>query len=132
MGDVLEAWRSAETAAYLSGVGAASVSDPSKAVLFREMAGAAEEQAGILAKNLKPVPAFTPSLRSRITAFLIDTFGPRAMRPVLSASKVRGVSVYGGRVQEGHPWPTSVEDVGRRHKSYGGGTLRAGVFGVND
>ena len=36
------------------------------------------------------------------------------MKPVLSASKVRGVSV------------------GRRHKSYGGGTLRAGVFGVND
>jgi VIT1/CCC1 family predicted Fe2+/Mn2+ transporter len=54
------------------------------------------------------------------------------MKPVLSASKVRGVSVYGGKIEEGHPWPTSVEDVGRRHKSYGGGTLRAGVFGVND
>jgi VIT1/CCC1 family predicted Fe2+/Mn2+ transporter len=55
------------------------------------------------------------------------------MRPILSASKVRGVSVYGAKLQpEGHPWPTSVEDVGRRHKSYGGGTLRAGVFGVND
>jgi VIT1/CCC1 family predicted Fe2+/Mn2+ transporter len=55
------------------------------------------------------------------------------MRPVLSASKVRGVSVYRGKLEpEGHPWPTSVEDVGRRHKTYGGGTLRAGVFGVND
>ena len=56
------------------------------------------------------------------------------MRHVLSASKVRGVSVYRGKIDEpdGHPWPTSAEEVGRRHKSYGGGTLRAGVFGVND
>jgi VIT1/CCC1 family predicted Fe2+/Mn2+ transporter len=96
------------------------------------MADAAETQAGILAKSLKPVPAFAPSLRSRTTAFLIRTVGPRAMKPVLSASKVRGVSVYGGKIEEGHPWPTSVEDVGRRHKTYGSGTLRAGVFGVND
>jgi vacuolar iron transporter family protein len=132
MEDTLERWRSEKTAAYLSGAVAACEPDPAKARLFREMAGAAEEQAGILAKDLKQVPVFTPSLRSRITAFLIETFGPRAMRPVLSASKVRGVSVYSGKVQEGHPWPTSVEDVGRRHKSYGGGTLRAGVFGVND
>jgi len=132
MEDVLERWRSEKTAAYLSGAVAACEPDPAKARLFREMAGAAEEQAGILAKDLKQVPVYTPSLRSRITAFLIETFGPRAMRPVLSASKVRGVSVYSGRVQEGHPWPASVEDVGRRHKSYGGGTLRAGVFGVND
>jgi VIT1/CCC1 family predicted Fe2+/Mn2+ transporter len=65
--------------------------------------------------------------------FLIGIFGPRAMRHVLSASKVRGVSVYRGKAQpEGHPMPTSVEEVGRRHKTYGSGTLRAGVFGVND
>jgi len=96
------------------------------------MAHAAEEQAAILAKDLEPVPAFAPSLRSRVTASLIRIFGPRAMKPVLSDSKVRGVSVYGGKIEEGHPWPTSIEDVGRRHKSYGGGTLRAGVFGVND
>jgi VIT1/CCC1 family predicted Fe2+/Mn2+ transporter len=56
------------------------------------------------------------------------------MRPVLSASKVRGVSVYSGKkdAPAGHPWPTSVEDVGKRHRNFGGGTLRAGVFGVND
>ena len=96
------------------------------------MADAAETQAGILAKELGKVPPFDPSLRSRLTAFLIGIFGPRAMRPVLSASKVRGVSVYSGKLQTGHPWPTSVEDVGRRHHVLGGGTLRAGVFGVND
>ena len=62
-----------------------------------QMAEAAEEQAGILAKDLGAVPAFAPSLRPRLTASLVGMFGPRAMRPVLSASKVRGVSVYRGK-----------------------------------
>ncbi len=133
MEDTLARWQSEKTAAYLSSAVAAAESDPGKAKLFREMADAAETQAGILAKDLKQVPTFQPSLRSRLTAWLVGVFGPRAMKPVLSASKVRGVSVYGARLEsDGHPWPTSVEDVGKRHKSYGGGTLRAGVFGVND
>ncbi len=133
MEDALERWRSEKTAAYLSSAVADAEGDPAKAKLFREMAEAAEQQAGILAKELKPVPAFEPSLRSRLTASLIGMFGPRAMRHVLSASKVRGISIYGGKLPpEGHPWPTSVEEVGGRHRALGGGTLRAGVFGVND
>ena len=132
MEEVLQRWRSEKTAAYLSSAVAASEPDPKRAALFRQMAAAAEEQAGILAKDLPAVPSFEPSLRSRMTVYLVRLFGPRAMRPVLSASKVRGVSVYSGAVQEGHPWPTSVEEVGARHRAMGGGTLRAGVFGVND
>jgi VIT1/CCC1 family predicted Fe2+/Mn2+ transporter len=133
MQDTLERWQSEKTAAYLSGAVAAAEPDADKAKLFREMANAAETQAGILAKDLKQVPAFRPSLRSRLTAWLVGVLGPRAMKPILSASKVRGVSVYGAKIKpDGHPWPTSIEDVGRQHKSYGGGTLRAGVFGVND
>jgi len=133
MEDTLERWRSEKTAAYLSGAVAAAETDPAKAALFRQMEEAAEAQAAILAKDLGKVPLFEPSLRSKVTAFLIRTIGPRAMRPVLSASKVRGVSVYGAKLEpEGHPWPTSVEAVGARHRALGGGTLRAGVFGVND
>jgi len=140
MEETLERWRSEKTAAYLSGAVASVESDPTKAKLFRDMAAAAEQQAGILAKDLAQTPAFAPSLRSRITVFLLGVVGPRAMRHVLSASKVRGVSVYRGKMTagpegaeaQGHPWPTSTEDVGRRHKTYGTGTLRAGVFGVND
>ena len=97
------------------------------------MAAAAEEQAGLLAKDLSPPPAFVPSLRARLIALLVEIFGPRAIRGVLSASKVRGVSVYSGQAEPaGHPWPKSIEDVGRQHRNFGGGTLRAGVFGVND
>ncbi len=132
MEDTLDRWRAEKTAAYLSGAVASAERDPDKAKLFREMADAAETQAAILAKDLSEVPEFEPSLRSRLTASLVRTFGPRAMKPILSASKVRGVSVYSGKVQEGHPWPSSVEEVGARHRAMGGGTLRAGVFGVND
>ncbi len=133
MQDALERWRSEKTASYLANAVAAAEKDPGKAKLFRDMAEAAETQAGILAKELKEVPPFRPSLRSRLTASLVGIFGPRAMTPVLSASKVRGVSVYGAKLKsDGHPWPASVEQVGKRHRSYGGGTLRAGVFGVND
>ena len=133
MEGTLKRWQSEKTAAYLSNAVARAERDPNKAALFRKMSEAAEEQAGILAKDLGEVPAFYPSLRSRFTAFLIGLFGARAMRHVLSAAKVRGVSVYRAKAEaEGHPMPTSVEEVGQRHKSLGGGTLRAGVFGVND
>jgi hypothetical protein len=47
---------------------------------------------------------------------------------------VRGVSVYSGKTAApaGHPWPKTVEEVGPRHRTFGGGMLRAGVFDVND
>ena len=133
MEDALERWRSEKTAAYLSGAVAAAERDPAKAKLFREMAEAAETagrhpseraQAGPRVRAVAPVAA--------------DRLADRHVRSardaaVLSASKVRGISVYSGKLPpEGHPWPTSVEEVGARHRALGGGTLRAGVFGVND
>lgn len=141
MEDVLERWKSEKTAAYLSGAVAANERDPKRAKLFRKMAEAAEAQAAILAKDLEQVPSFTPSMRSRIMVFLLGILPPRAMRTALSAHKVRGISVYRSRTEEPkpeavdiatHPWPTSVDDIGRQHKNYTSGTLRAGVFGVND
>jgi vacuolar iron transporter family protein len=134
VGKTLERWRSEKTAAFLSSAVAAAEPDPAKAALFKDMEAAAEEQAGILAQDLGRTPDFAPSLRSRLIAGCIAAFGPRAMRPILSATKVRGVSVYSGKTEApaGHPWPKTVEDVGGRHRTFGGGMLRAGVFGVND
>jgi VIT1/CCC1 family predicted Fe2+/Mn2+ transporter len=133
MEDTLTRWQTEKTAAFLSGAVAAAEPDAKKAALFREMAKAVEDQAAILARDLRPVPAFAPSLRARLIASLLRIFGPRAMRPILSASKVRGVSVYSGPAEPpGHPMPTSIADVGHRHRGTGGGTLRAAVFGVND
>ena len=138
--DTLTRWRSEKTAAYLSTAVAAAERDPTRAKLFRDMAASAEKQAGILAKDLKPVPAFTPSLRARITVVPARHLRPARHAPC--AVRLEGARRLGlsrprwpprvERRREGHPWPTSVEEVGRQHKNYGSGTLRAGVFGVND
>lgn len=129
---LIERWRSEKTAAYLSRTVASAENDPRARKLFREMADAAEEQAGIIARAIEPLPAFSPSLRARLIASLVKKFGPRAARPILAAAKVRGVSVYSGAMRPGHPMPTRVEEIGKRHRGAGDGSLRAAVFGVND
>jgi VIT1/CCC1 family predicted Fe2+/Mn2+ transporter len=56
------------------------------------------------------------------------------MRAVLAAMKLRGLSIYSalsGSIA-GHAMPTSLAEVGARHRSTLGGSLRAAVFGVND
>src|SRR5262245_39442365 len=50
--DTLERWRSEKTAAFLSSAVAAAEPDQAKASLFKDMAAATEEQAGILAQDL--------------------------------------------------------------------------------
>jgi VIT1/CCC1 family predicted Fe2+/Mn2+ transporter len=54
------------------------------------------------------------------------------MRSVLAAMKLRGLSVYTAPVAGGHAMPTTLSDVGVRHRGSLGGNLRATVFGVND
>ena len=66
-------------------------------------------------------------------ARLVKRFGPKALRGVLTAMKLRGLSIYSAPlVSPGHPMPTSLEEVGARHRSSVGGNLRAVVFGMND
>ncbi|MFC2952980.1 VIT1/CCC1 transporter family protein [Marinicaulis aureus] len=129
--DHLDRWKSEKTAAYLSDAVADAEASPAGKKLFTSMAQAAEEQAEIIAKDFNP-PAFSPSPRARLIARLVRLFGPRAMRPILAAVKVRGVSFYSGPIiRPGHAMPTDVEKIGQRHQT-GGGSLRAAVFGVND
>jgi len=60
------------------------------------------------------------------------------MKGVLAAMKVRGMSIYsssahgGGAHAGGHPMPSSLDDIGRRHRGIAGGNLRAAVFGASD
>jgi vacuolar iron transporter family protein len=110
--------------------------DPARRALFLKLAAAAEEQAehwrAHAASGALP-RAFRPSLRARIVARLVRRFGPRSLRGVLAAMKLRGLSTYGSAVNApGHAMPTSATDVGARHRTSVGGNLRAAVFGVND
>ena len=130
-------WRAEMTAAYLSRAAARREADAGRKALFAKMAEEGEAQAAIIAKSLgSSPPAFAPSARARLIAGVVGVFGPRTARPLLAASKVRGLSVYSGRIvaplAAGHPMPTDVAAIGRRHRGAGGGSLRAAVFGVND
>jgi hypothetical protein len=105
--------------------------------LFRGLAGEAESQAAIWAESARKQgaavpPRYVPDARAKVVAALVRRHGPRAVRMVLAAMKVRGLSVY-THAQPGHPRPTSIEDMQARHRNVGtGGNLRAAVFGVND
>lgn len=77
------------------------------------------------------MPRLVPSGRARLVAALARAFGPRRLRAVLPALKIRGLSAWDVPAM-GHPTPLTVEDIGRSHHRSRGGTLRAAVFGVND
>ncbi len=107
--------------------------DPAKARLFLALAEAAEEQAGRWqATQPGRRRDFRPSTRARVVAALLRRASPRALRHVLAAMKLRGLSVYTAAAAPGHAMPTSVSQVGQRHRGVSGGNLRATVFGVND
>lgn len=133
----LESWKEEKRSAYLYRVISDAESGSVRQILFLELARAADKQAELWAvevlKTGVPLPAtYRPDLRSRIVVRLVRWLGPRRLRGVLAAMKVRGMSLYSEAVP-GHAIPTRLEEVGRRHKGIGiNGNLRAAVFGAND
>lgn len=128
-----EGWHEEKRSAYLYRVMAEAEAGTPRAELFSGLAAEAENQAEIWARQAGPaVPEYAPDLRARMVAALVRRYGPRPLRSVLVAMKVRGLSVY-SHAAPGHPLPTTLEEVGKRHRAVsGGGNLRAAVFGVND
>jgi vacuolar iron transporter family protein len=135
-----DSWYHEKESAWLYRQLAAAEPDPKKSELFLKLAAAAEEQAAKWQQaatrrtgRSPPERVFVPSLRARVVARLLKRFDPRSLRAVLAAMKLRGLSVYSApQAVAGHPMPTSLAQVGARHRSILGGSLRAGVFGVND
>ena len=139
-GPGLDSWYHEKESAWLYRRVAAAEPDPHRRRLFEQLATAAEEQAARWEQAAGRGAAgvahrvFTPSLRARIVARLLERFQPASLRAVLAAMKLRGLSVYSalsGTIA-GHAMPTSLAEVGARHRSSLGGSLRAAVFGVND
>ena len=135
----VDSWYHEKESAWLYRQVAAAETDPAKSALFLKLAAAAEEQATkwqLAAQRdggASGARLFVPSLRARIVARLLSRIDPRALRPVLAAMKLRGLSVYSApHAVAGHAMPTSLAQVGARHRSAFGGGLRAAVFGVND
>jgi VIT1/CCC1 family predicted Fe2+/Mn2+ transporter len=136
-GAELDSWYHERESAWLYREVARAEPDPRKSELFLKLAAAAEDQAlrweQTPAGRATPGRIFRPSLRARIVARLVRRFGPRSLRGVLAAMKLRGLSIYSAsQAPAGHAMPTSAREVGARHRSAVGGNLRATVFGVND
>jgi len=124
-----QSWQEEKQSAWLYRQIAAAEVDPRMRRLFLSLAEAAETQS----KQWSNDGAFKPAARARLVAALARRFGPRHLRPVLAAMKIRGLSAYDTVTVTGtHPMPVNVDDIGQRHKRFGGGNLRAAVFGVSD
>ena len=136
----LESWQEELGSAFLYRVCAEAETDGTRAELFRRLAGEAEAQGAIwraqlTARGHPPPPPYQPDRRTRLVAALVRRVGPRRMRAVLAAMKVRGMSIYGSAPvrDPGHAAPTASTGIEHRHRGLGGGgNLRAAVFGVND
>ncbi|HKE38507.1 MAG TPA: VIT1/CCC1 transporter family protein [Casimicrobiaceae bacterium] len=138
MSNPLESWTEEQRSAYLYRACAKAEAGTRNAELFTRLAGEAEAQAAIWRAQLtasgKPAPPpYAPDPRTRLVARMVDIFGPRRLRAVLSAMKVRGMAVYSRREPGGHVAPVPGAGIERRHRGLeGGGNLRAAVFGIND
>ncbi|MGH8677944.1 MAG: VIT1/CCC1 transporter family protein [Burkholderiales bacterium] len=133
----LQSWKEEMGSAFLYRVVADVERGTAREALFRELAKEAESQAEIWVKQLRDsggaVPErYSPDLRTRVVAALTRRMGPRALRGVLAAMKVRGMVLY-SRPDPRHFIPGASAGMEGRHRGLsGGGNLRAAVFGVND
>jgi VIT1/CCC1 family predicted Fe2+/Mn2+ transporter len=135
----LQSWQHEQRSVYLYRVIADKETAAHRKQLFVTLADEAQKQAVLwmdeAAKAGHALPSrYRPDSRARFVARLIRAYGPKRLKPVLAAMKIRGLSVYSNQRAEGfHPVPQSVEEVGASHSSTGNsGGLRAAVFGVND
>ncbi len=136
----LASWVEEQRSAFLYRACAEAEAGTVRADLFQRLAGEAEAQAAIwraqlTARGHPPPPPFVPDSRTQLVARLVRVLGPRRMKSVLAAMKVRGMAIYGTSLgaETGHAMPTATPTVEFRHRSLGqGGNLRAAVFGVND
>lgn len=139
MSHELDSWLEEKRSAYLYKLIAERERVASRQQLFSQLAREAENQAQLWAdlaqKSGERIPAnYQPELRARIIAWLISKLGASNIKPILAATKIRGLSVYSNSRKMGyHPTPNSVEEVGASHRgASNNGGLRAAVFGVND
>lgn len=119
-------WWEEKRSAYLYSVMAESETNILHKKLFLDLQKAADKQAGLwenkMRENNFPIPtAFKPDIRTRLIAALVRFFGAESLHSILSAMKIRGMSVFTRYHSE--------------HKHTGlnaSSNLRAAVFGVND
>jgi VIT1/CCC1 family predicted Fe2+/Mn2+ transporter len=128
-----------------------------RAILL-EMAKTEDRHAAVMAMRLKELGIALPKhrlgVRTRLLVALARIFGPKAVLPVIESMEARGTSSYRqpeqdpavqelaaderghfrtlGRMTRGQPGTVEIAQHESWHRTGGGGTLRATIFGVSD
>ena len=148
---LLANWKNELDSANLYSYLARLEEDDSHAAILQEMAEAEAVHAGVMARGLLTqgvtLPRHRVSFRTRILKTVARMLGPKAVYPLLHGTEISGSADYAGqdtataalageershartlgelsreRVSRGERW----------HRTAGGGSLRAAVFGVSD
>ncbi|MDB5037666.1 MAG: hypothetical protein JWQ35_1194 [Bacteriovoracaceae bacterium] len=140
--DHLESWKSEMQSAYLyDEMSKIEPLDSKRRWLFDKLASCARQQAITWARliseetpDTKEPLTFVPDFRTRLVKHLIHFFGPRAIKPVLSAMKLRGLATYYQLEKSATHEAPSAHSKEKAHRltNRGGNNLRAAVFGAND
>ena len=132
---ILKNWQEEKRSAYLYRKVASREVDTIRRKLFFELAAGADKQASIWEEKLKSNGGHTiafvykPDIRTKLVGGLIHAFGIESIRFILSAMKVRGMSVYSAS----HGSHLAAANLETRHKGLNtAGNLRAAVFGMSD
>jgi VIT1/CCC1 family predicted Fe2+/Mn2+ transporter len=148
---LLENWRNELDSADLYNFLARYEADSQRAGLMREMAEAEIRHADVMRHGLEEqgvrLPAFRVSFKTRVLKLLARIGGPRLIYPLLHGTEITGTADYAAQDAKtaalageershartlGEMSRTAVTTGERWHRTAGGGTLRAAVFGVND
>jgi vacuolar iron transporter family protein len=148
---LLENWRNELDSADLYRFLARKETDERRATLLQEMAQAEIRHAGVMQRGLQDqgitMPKYRPSFKTRFLKLAARLFGPSIVYPLLHHSEMGGTADYANQdantaalAPEERSHARTLGTLSREgavhgerwHRSGGGGTLRAAVFGVND
>src|SRR5436853_5521662 len=97
--EIYENWWEEKRSVYLYEVMAENEKNLLHKKLFADLKVAAEKQAGVwehkMRENHIDIPAqFVPNLRTLLVATLVKIFGTESLHFILSAMKIRGMSIF--------------------------------------
>lgn len=124
--ELYDNWHEEMRSVYLYQIMAENEGNILNKKLFHDLKIAANKQAHLWEEKIKhqgmqPPSKFIPDFRTRFVAKLIKWLGTDRVRTILSAMKIRGMSVFTQYHSE------------HRHTSFNSASnLRAAVFGIND
>src|SRR5438128_221942 len=124
--EIIKNWWEEKRSAYVYGIMAAKETNILHKKLFADLQKTADKQALSWEKKMKkegitPPAQFTPDFRTRLVALMIKIVGVDGMHKILSAMKIRGMSLF-----------TRFHDEHKHTSLNASSNLRAAIFGMND